>query len=218
MLGSIEVRLSITCDACDSGIPINGPVPIVKCVRCMELTRLEGRVGWVALLAPSLTRAVRADRPADEERRETAQLRMTSRTTWPPCGACGQPFEARRVKLAMLKKAPITCACGASLALQPVPAHFAAVFPYVRGFVDADVFDETPGPAAASQAAPVVMACMSCAAPLPVDGAHRLVECEHCKAKNYLPDDLWLSLHPAPKREAWFVVYDEDELLTSLGR
>jgi hypothetical protein len=217
MLGAIVVKLSITCDACDSGIPVNGPVPLVKCARCMEVTRLEGPVAWRELLWPSLNRAVRADRPTDEERREGGLLRITSRAAWPPCGACGKAFDARRVKLAFLKKQPVACTCGVELALQPVPAHFAAMFPYVKGFVDADVFDETPGRTAPGKA-PVVMACMSCAAALPVDGAHRLVECEHCQAKNYLPDDLWLSLHPAPKREAWFVVFDEDALLTALGR
>ena len=116
-----------------------------------------------------------------------------------------------------MKGKPIACSCGKALEFQPVPAHFAAAFPYVKGLVDADVFDEQPGPPA-GKGAPVVIACMSCRGSLPVDGKHRLIACSYCQASNYLPDDLWLSLHPVPKREAWFIVFDEDEVLTSIGR
>jgi hypothetical protein len=169
MLGSIEVRLSLTCEACDGSLPVNGPVPLVKCGRCMEVTRLDGeRFGWAKLLRQTFANAVRAERDASEQRVERPEMRLVSRLRWPAC-ACGQELAARTVKLAMMKKVPIRCACGRELELQPVPAAFAAVFPYVRGFADADVFDETPGPAAPATSAPVVMACMACAASLRVD-------------------------------------------------
>lgn len=59
-------------------------------------------------------------------------------------------------------------------------------------------------------AKPTVMACMSCGGSLPVDGSARLVTCQYCDANNYLPDGLWLALHPAAKRETWYVVFDEE--------
>ena len=60
------------------------------------------------------------------------------------------------------------------------------------------------------------MQCMKCHATLPVDGTKRLVECSYCTARNYLPDDLWLALHPAAKRESWFMLLDGADLLDSL--
>jgi hypothetical protein len=219
MLGAIEVRLSVVCEACDQALPINGPVPQVKCTRCMEVTRLDGdRYGWPRLLRAAFAHAVRTARDASEQRVDKPEMRVVSRPRWPACSGCGQDHEARRVKLALMKDQPVRCGCGVEHALQPVPAAFQAVFPYVRGVFDADVPNDTPGPAAPAKTAPVVMACMACAAALPIDGAHRLVACAYCNASNYLPDDLWLALHPAIKREAWFVVFDEDDVLTALGR
>ena len=218
MIGAIEVRLSVTCQACDTSLPVNGPVPMLKCSRCLEVMRLEGRFSWPQLLLQTFQWSVRSEREP-ETRTETTKLRLAARLVWPNCPKCGKPHEPRPAKLALLKGKPIKCSCGDEQLLQPVPAHFAAAFPWVKGFVDADVFDETPGPPAAEgKGAPVVMACMSCRASLPVDGNHRLVECTYCKTSNYLPDDLWLSLHPVAKREAWFIVFDEDEVLTSIGR
>ena len=218
MLGALEVRLSLSCDACDGSLPINGPVPLVKCGRCMEITRIEGdRFGWRKLLLTSFVHAVRVGTAAELLADDRA-VRLATRARWPDCSGCGKPHDVRRVKLALMKHAPIACACGVELVLQPVPAHFAAVFPFARHCVDAEVFDETPGPPAPNKSAAVMIACMACAGALPVDGAHRLVACSYCKTSNYLPDDLWLSLHPAVKREAWTILFDEDDVLASVGR
>ena len=38
-----------------------------------------------------------------------------------------------------------------------------------------------------------------------IDGEDRIVICEYCETNVYLPDDLWLRLHPAKKKNRWFV-------------
>lgn len=219
MLGSLEVRLSFPCEACDSGIPVNGPVPLVKCARCLEVTRLEGARGWDKLLEKRVfVAAARNGRPGETTRSESKHLNLTTTVRFPPCAACGKQHDHRRMKLAMMKRQPVTCGCGVELVLQHVPAAFAATHPWVKGFVDADIFDESGAPhAAAVTGAPVVTACMKCQASLPIDGTRRLVECSYCSARNYLPDDLWLALHPALKRESWFVIFDTDDVLSSIG-
>lgn len=216
MIVSLEVRLSFSCEHCDSGVPVNGPVPMVKCARCMEVTQLSGEYGWGRLMPKSLfVNAVTHGKPGETMRVEANQARVSVTPRFPPCPGCGEPHEARRTKLALMKGRALTCKCGVTLELQPVPAALLEVHPYLRGFVDAELFEETAVAPAAS-GAPVVMQCMKCQATLPVDGTKRLVECAYCTARNYLPDDLWLALHPAPKRESWFMLLNGADLLDSL--
>lgn len=216
MIVSLEVRLSFACEHCDSGVPVNGPVPLVKCARCMEVTQLTGEYGWDRLMPKSLfVNAVTQSKPDETTRVEANQAKVTITPRFPKCPGCGEPHEPRRTKLAISKGRALTCKCGVSLELQPVPAAFLSVHPYVRGFVDAETFEETAAPAPGSSG-PVVMQCMKCQATLPVDGTKRLAECSYCTARNYLPDDLWLALHPAPKRESWFMLLDGADLLDSL--
>lgn len=219
MIVSLELRMSLTCEACDSGVPVNGPVPLVKCARCMEVTPLTGEHGWDRLLPKSVfVNAVRSGKPGETTRAETSVAKLSLTQRFPGCPGCGEAHEPRRTKLALMKGRALACKCGVGLEVQPVPAAFSAVHPFARGFIDAEVFDEASGVAAPASGGPVVMQCMKCQAALPVDGTKRLVECSYCTARNYLPDDLWLTLHPAPKKESWFILFDGGELLDSLSR
>jgi hypothetical protein len=218
MLCSLEVRLSFPCEACDAGLPINGPVPMTKCLRCLEVTTLTGERAWTQLLGTTVfLHAVRHSKPGETTRSEGPRLNLATTLRFPRCPACGKEHEARRAKVALLKNQPLTCSCGTHLPVQAVPAPFASALPFVKGLVDAELFDESATHAPGSSG-PVVMACMKCQASLPVDGTRRLVECGYCSARNYLPDDLWLALHPAAKRESWFILFDADALLDSAGR
>lgn len=217
MLCSLEVRLSFPCEACDTGLPINGPVPLTKCLRCLEVTKLEGERGWQALLSKTVfLNAVRHSKPGETTRRDVNRVNLTTTLSFPSCPSCGQEHQARAAKVALLNAKPLLCTCGTELLLQPAPAAFTAALPFVRALFDAELFDESATHAPTS-GGPVVMACMECRASLPVDGTRRLVECGYCKARNYLPDDPWLALHPAVKREAWFIIFDSDALLDSVG-
>ncbi len=53
---------------------------------------------------------------------------------------------------------------------------------------------------------PVVFQCMQCAGAMKVDGSSRMVTCSYCNTPNYLPDGLWLRLHPVQKIEVFFIV------------
>lgn len=217
MIVSLEVRLSFSCEHCDLGVPVNGPVPMVKCARCMELTQLSGEFGWDRLLPKSLfVNAVTHGKPGETTRVDANQAKVTITHRFPPCPGCGEAHEPRRTKLALTKGRALTCKCGVTLELQSVPAALLEVHPYLRGFVDAELFEEPAAAAPTPSSGPVVMQCMKCQAALPVDGTKRLVECSYCTARNYLPDDLWLALHPAPKRESWFMLLDGADLLDSL--
>jgi len=55
---------------------------------------------------------------------------------------------------------------------------------------------------------PVAFSCPQCAGSLMIDGKERLIQCEYCETRVYLPDDLWLMLHPAKKKTRWFIGFE----------
>ncbi len=55
---------------------------------------------------------------------------------------------------------------------------------------------------------PVAFSCPQCAGSLMIDGNERLIQCEYCETRVYLPDDLWLQLHPAKKKTRWFIGFE----------
>ena len=55
---------------------------------------------------------------------------------------------------------------------------------------------------------PVAFSCPQCAGSLMIDGKERLVKCQYCDTRVYLPDDLWLQLHPAKKKTRWFIGFE----------
>lgn len=63
-----------------------------------------------------------------------------------------------------------------------------------------------------SSAKPVLFTCPSCAGNLEIDGTDRMVSCKYCDSQIYLPDDLWLRLHPVKEVSRWYMVIDENAL------
>lgn len=63
-----------------------------------------------------------------------------------------------------------------------------------------------------SSSKPVLFTCPSCAGNLEIDGTDRMVSCKYCDSQIYLPDDLWLRLHPVKEVSRWYMVIDENAL------
>lgn len=55
--------------------------------------------------------------------------------------------------------------------------------------------------------APVLFACLGCGASLEIDGTTpRISTCKYCDATSYLPDALWLRLHPTQRKRAFHLL------------
>jgi hypothetical protein len=99
------------------------------------------------------------------------------------------------------------CACGFTCSCRDAEPSFVQQFRYARWLLG-----EEPAAGAAPQGThAMVMACMSCGASLKIDGSSRTVDCTFCSTSNYLPDGLWLRMHPAPRMEWFLLVIEIDE-------
>jgi Zn finger protein HypA/HybF involved in hydrogenase expression len=128
----------------------------------------------------------------------------------PYCFACKHDFDMDAV---MASVGPYACpACGERWQQRAAPADARVVMPWLRWLVAEDPEQlpgrgpDTPAPAGAK---PILFACMACGGALEVDGSERVITCGFCDASNYLPDDLWLRMHPVETVRRWFMCVDE---------
>ncbi len=212
----VELRVAVKCDGCDHSIPLNGPVSKLKCPRCQELRALKGRLRWAEVLnyqnpTVDVFTATRGHRPGEGDYGAWAPVKLNTLRAWPRCPGCEHEYTREETEAGVEAGGPLTCPdCARTLSVDPSPPLLTEPFPSTRWVIGGvlESADGGGGSAVASGGTPVVMACMSCGGVLKVDGSSRLVTCEYCEVTNYLPDDLWLSLHPAPRRERWYVVFE----------
>ncbi len=131
----------------------------------------------------------------------------------PYCYACKYDFD---MDLVVAAPAPYACPkCGARWHHRPAPQGANAALPGVKWLVAEDSNQlsgggpETPAPQGSK---PILFSCMGCGGSLEVDGSERVVSCGFCDASNYLPDDLWLRMHPVETVRRWFLWCDKETL------
>jgi hypothetical protein len=206
MLGlCFEVRTQ--CGRCGQALPLNACTERVTCTACQQVTVLDA-ARWKSLLEDAF--AGLADLEVSEGKNVTI---MTSGMTFqlmyghqpPRCAACKTPVPDVCAGFAgFADKGWKGCpGCGARVSLRAAPPVLAALgAKYVVG-EDFGQLGGAPGPAP-QKPSPVVLHCPQCQAPLSVDGSDRMVKCQYCKTDVYLPDDLWLRLHPAVTVGRWY--------------
>lgn len=108
--------------------------------------------------------------------------------------------------------------CSSEVFIRPATESLKSLIPSARFIVGEDenlLKGTSEKPVEKNSAKPVLFTCPSCAGNLEIDGKERIVECNFCKSKVYLPDDLWFSLHPVVSKERWYITFD-NKLITEM--
>jgi Zn finger protein HypA/HybF involved in hydrogenase expression len=214
-LGSVELQVGLICDGCGELVPINGPRLVATCPGCQTAKSLDGALRWQDLLdvqTPSIDvfKFATTQKEGAVQEGTRASVKLTSTRAWPKC-ACGRRFEATKLAGALAGGvATIACpSCRVEMNVDRPPPYFRTAFPAVLALIAAEILAEGPSrDAPKKRAKPVVMACTKCRASIQLDGATRNVPCPECGAANVVPDALWLTLHPTPRRAVWWALFD----------
>jgi len=199
------LELSIKCPKCDQPVPLAGPLERVNCPHCQRDIEIP-RDYWKDIL-----KDVRGDlgELAEGEGRNSTIFGTFNTTLLygrqrPRCGKCKTNFELPKDLAA---PAELVChKCSEKSPCSPSPAWLQALYPGVLAFVGALVMDQSAGKEIAVSE-PIIFLCPKCGGSLSIDGKERLVKCQFCTSQIYLPDDLWLMLHPAKVKERWYAVF-----------
>ena len=203
MYAVIECR--IECPKCGGPLPLNGPLSKAHCDRCQNDTDVPDQF-WADTLG-SIRQEL--DELREGEGRNSTILglfhvTLTSGKLKPRCSKCKKDLAVPGEGTS-----PSTVACPECARVYPVspaPERIRKLLPSLGVIVGAapDAPPGVPGPDAQAGSRPVIFYCPQCNAPLKVDGRDRLVGCKSCGVDVYLPDGLWLRLHPVTTVERWF--------------
>lgn len=207
--GAFEI--SIKCPKCDGAITVDGPLERVHCNNCQNDVDIEHDF-WDGIL-DDCHREIVSGELADGEGRNSTIFGSYSVTLLygnqpPRCHKCKTHF---KVKEDLTAPYDHKCEkCGTIINVAPAPAWLKEFYPPVRLVANALLVEpkEGEGEGAAASSKPIAFTCPQCGGALLVDGKNRMLPCKFCGVDVYLPDDLWLRLHPAKVKRRWYVGFE----------
>jgi len=205
--GAIEV--GIKCPKCDNPIPLNGPVEKAHCDHCQADVDVP-RDYWTDLLKDFAT-DIKNEFADDEGRNATIfgtfQTSAMYGKQGPRCAKCKTHFAvADDVAAAYVQKCE---KCGAEIPVAPAPDWLRKAEVPVMTVANAILVESSEGEKS-TVSGPVAFTCPQCGGALVVDGKERMLPCKFCAVNVYLPDDLWLRLHPAKAKLRWFFGFKDE--------
>ncbi|HOD13699.1 MAG TPA: hypothetical protein PLA65_12975 [Spirochaetota bacterium] len=186
------LTIELTCPYCSQPVFVNGPLKKAHCQSCQRETAVTGPV-WAAIRdagygVSSFTSPLR--------------LVLEKRGGQPACSACGGHLPTN--DLPKGKRATVQCpSCMKEHSSFPVPGWLA----WSRN-AELVLCAEEEGvrSPAEKEAKPVAISCIKCGAPLEITmETPRNATCKYCTTVQFLPDPLWLSLHPVKIKQAWYI-------------
>jgi hypothetical protein len=206
---SLAVQVTATCPTCGQPLHVQGLSESAVCGACQHALALPLST-WLAVL--SLDDVLEAMEATPGQLRQCQMFGVLNCSyvlgpQAPACSACDAPVPLAAVGGAAASGG-FSCACGATVAVRAADDLCRAIVPGAAFVVGEGAMGEA-GPDSGGSA-PVMFQCMSCGGALHVDGSSRTVTCSYCSGVNYLPDGLWLRLHPPSKARRVFVLVDQE--------
>jgi hypothetical protein len=202
----VLIECGVKCPKCDNPVPLNGPWESAHCDHCQADFDVP-RDYWTDIFKDILGEIKEGELGEGEGRNSTIWGTFNTTLMYgnqiPYCLGCGTDFPEASLKP---DAGTLACAkCGETVETALPPAWLAEFRPRLLVGASVSGADE---PQPEGVPGPVAFTCPKCGGALVVDGSDRLVPCQFCDVKVYLPDDLWLRLHPAKSKSRWFVVFD----------
>lgn len=209
----IAIELRGECPHCGNPVMVNALTERIHCPSCLR-DRCYPFSEWADLLESAWELRPRTDIGHGGNTTVLGENWHVLYARFDPyCFACKHDFDMESV---LLSSSPYACpGCSEPWHHRPAPPEAMAAMPGLvhivaehPGHIPGLEPDE-PAPAGAK---PILFACMGCGGSLEVDGSDRVITCKYCDASNYLPDDLWLRMHPVETVRRWFMWVDERQL------
>lgn len=200
-------RISLDCPHCRAGVPVNGFSEEVLCSNCLRSIPL-GLDWWKEHLDRETLRAAMRCEPGTANTVSSLggmNEKVDSGNRMPRCQDCKTEFEQADI-IAASEVGGLNCkGCKAYVSVRKATPLALQLIPEAEFLVNESGLGNDLAGDKSAIADPVLFACMACGGTLDVDGKDRAPKCQHCGRSNYLPDALWLRLHPAPVSHPYFV-------------
>jgi len=209
-----SIKARVDCRECGQPVPLDGPLKKAHCNMCQSDFPVKPGL-WQSVLEEAENRhetLVGGAVHGDKVRQQGVEMTFELRVAVPACEQCGAAFPGEAVST--LEELQFCCTgCGDPASTYPMPTWLKQRVPAAVQVVSTDVVIPSVGSEGAAVVRPaeeaprpVVMACPQCAGSLSIGvDSLRMHTCEFCGTDVYLPDGVWLRLHPVKKVREFFV-------------
>ncbi len=204
-----EVRTS--CPKCGQSVPVNGPFRFLFCSGCFETFSIPDDIiiGFLTDFEEESGGFSTGEGSGGTLMSGSGTFKYGYWKLDPRCSECKIPL----VLPDDLRDTEVFCSCGRKYYVYPPPEWLAEPVPSAIRFVSSEREKDEGEPAgqALKTDSPklIVMSCPQCAGTLSISAAsERIMECTYCESEIYIPDAVWIRLHPARTTEEWFAVFD----------
>ena len=136
------------------------------------------------------------------------------------CEECLKPIPDEAITAALDIKQPVICEeCNHSMPIRPATAFMRGFHPKIYAVVN-DPQGYERNEKSEEKSKMLVFSCMTCGAGLDLDEkSARNTNCNYCGNDNYIPDSIWIKLHPDEDVQPFFVITDisEDDIAESVN-
>lgn len=202
-------KVMVDCTHCGNPVVVNGPLSNPRCPSCLEQVAVPPGV-WSSIIGDYLE-SYSGYAPGSGSEGTVFSGGITAKYSAirlpppdPACPDCEENWDL--VSVGDGDDGMLSCRkCGRKTPVFPPPEWLVKEVPRAVevffGERDVAVKEEEPG-----EMRPVALTCPQCGGALVVDGeSERTVPCRYCNVDVYLPDAVWLKLHPAKQAKYWMV-------------
>jgi len=208
LYGCLEIGFD--CTKCGALVPLNGPWESAHCDKCQ--TDIDVPHDYWKDIIDDIYDELKGELQEGDGRNSTIFGTFNTKLLYgrlmARCEACKTNV---KVNESLTDAYTYTCEkCGRKIPIAPAPDWFKTACQKAKPvvLVNAQLQGEVVTKSK-SEIGPVAFVCPQCGGGLVVDGTERVVPCKYCKVSVYLPDDLWLRLHPAMIKTRWFIGFEE---------
>lgn len=200
-------RISLDCPHCRTGVAVNGFTHEVLCGNCLKSVALP-QEWWEGFLDNETIEEALSQEAGHAT--TTSHLggmseKIDAGNRPPRCQECKTEFTTEQMQ-AGARAGFFNCkGCNKRIRARAATPLVLSLIREADLVINEDETGENLESDGGHPAQPVMFGCLSCGGGLKVDGSSRLVKCSHCANDNYLPDSLWLRLHPVVTSHVFFV-------------
>lgn len=227
-----RVRVTLECPECGAPTPVNGIVPRVICGACQSVIDVERAIGWANVFTYTagepcpehLVRSSSVPRPAlayflalgpgAELRRKWRGVLVEIDSEPLACPKCREKLDVAALgHEAVTEGERVDAFCPACGSAVPIRAPSPDEKSWAHDQIVAVACETAPrGDLTEPKGETILFSCLGCGGATGCDATTpRVVRCSFCHATSFLPDALWLRLHPAQKKQAFGLVLQVDD-------
>lgn len=206
-------KVIATCTSCGNPVVVNGPLAGPSCPSCRKELEIPPDV-WESIIGDYIGDYHGTEPGSGNEGTLMSgglTLRYTSIKLPPPdpaCPACEENWDLESVENGANRK--MVCGkCGRETDTYPAPSWLRGVVQSAKQIFFAEKESEQSESPMDAAVKPVALSCPQCGGGLLITAeSERTVPCKYCNVDVYLPDGVWLKLHPAKVAKFWMVRFD----------